>query len=896
MTFCTGRTCLDLLEEFNRENGIVVQEPLNPEQVLGSAGTKTRYQPLQLSRNLDSLKDLLDITRLQRELRKLIEKRMAPKSKAYFTNSDTNTMVSTWTKHNHVHSMLGSYVSVLSDDQCSFTGILLYRLLHSVRVIPGLVSDSEKLSVILKAQRWEMCRSLMMVFNWYRDAGPRTVKCILNIHRTLGHDRLKQQSLLLADFVNHIVWHVYQEQKSWLETKKREISKRRKIGTRGIPLEEDDVQPAEVDVPYSNFGPCPSTLRYLPRDLYGICPTSTRDKPIELPSMRTFKGGLDELYARTSAVIQMIWTDQLIIPSLKPIDTAFSGPRRQTTDNDNILNRCLTRGAILQCIADACGTDAIFASSAISQFLASPSLIFEKQLHRDNVFAQKAINDAVTTLEPLFDWLTDRIKDSPDILKTAEHIGDLTHLNMLELASGRPILLERTCSDKSSTILEAATGFSMKREQQKRKQIFSEVSLRSLVPDQATVGVGVMGLIVREALAARRKLATTDEVLHRVLQGRHATRNAASSHNPDHTDPIRQYSLGAQLLYHHLPGKKLTTEMGLSNLLSWLGTGQGFVTQSFLKTVEPMGFYAENVTAMVNQFQHAVSTNWYHIEQRNHSDPSSVSGSGSKSQSTKFPEHIVTHDARIWGQPCNHLALFPTHHNGDHRGSKYTLDEKFDPYFMPAIKDQWKKALGDMLHEDPSAYTGSRRSWGYYHRMVKDLNIRGFQQGLTVFQLANYLVFSGIATMPHWSEVADFIADNRQKGAFRGLERLGFNMPDTSSVRAAFYCVHHHLEEYLTEEDKRILGFSVLFTEHLLCKVVRWSKHLDEEGDIDFYQMGVQAESINIDWVAGLNQTDNTAFPFPLTIDSEALERAIRETTVSITIIYLNKSDTHVIE
>ncbi|HMK57645.1 MAG TPA: hypothetical protein VK462_01180, partial [Nitrososphaeraceae archaeon] len=187
------------------------------------------------------------------------------------------------------------------------------------------------------------------------------------------------------------------------------------------------------------------------------------------------------------------------------------------------------------------------------------------------------------------------------------------------------------------------------------------------------------------------------------------------------------------------------------------------------------------------------------------------------------------------------------------------------------------------------------RSWGYYHRMVKDLNIRGFQQGLTVFQLANYLVFSGIATMPHWSEVADFIADNRQKGAFRGLEKLGFHMPDTSPVRAAFYCVHHHLEEYLTEEDKRILGFSVLFTEHLLCKVVRWSKHLDEEGHIDFYQMGVQAESINIDWVAGLNQTDNTAFPFPLTIESEALERAIRETMVSVTIIYLNKSDTHVI-
>jgi len=90
-----------------------------------------------------------------------------------------------------------------------------------------------------------------------------------------------------------------------------------------------------------------------------------------------------------------------------------------------------------------------------------------------------------------------------------------------------------------------------------------------------------------------------------------------------------------------------------------------------------------------------------------------------------------------------------------------------------------------------------------------------------VFQLANYLIFLGIATMPHWLEVADFIAENHQKGALCGLEKLGFHMPDSSSVWAVFCCVHHHLEEHLTEEDKQILGFSPLFTEHLLCKVVR---------------------------------------------------------------------------
>jgi hypothetical protein len=192
-----------------------------------------------------------------------------------------------------------------------------------------------------------------------------------------------------------------------------------------------------------------------------------------------------------------------------------------------------------------------------------------------------------------------------------------------------------------------------------------------------------------------------------------------------------------------------------------------------------------------------------------------------------------------------------------------------------------------MLHQDPSQYTGVWQSWGYYHRMVKDLNIPGFQQGLTVFQLANYLIFLGIATMPHWTEIADFVAENRQKGAFRSLEKLGFHMPDLLSIRATFICIHRHLNKYLTDEDKKILGFSPLFTEHLLCKVVRWAKHLLTEGDINFYDKGLIAESATGVWEAGCNQTNNTAFPFPLIINRKNLEEAIKEAEVSTMLLLL---------
>jgi hypothetical protein len=811
----------------------------------------------------------------------VIETSKLPKAKSYFENSDTGTMVSTWTTHNHIHSMLGSYVSLLSNGQCSLSGILLYRLLHSVQILPSLASDSQKLAVIMRAQHWEMCRSLMVVFNWCRDAGSSTADSVLDIHRAKGYDELKKQSPVLADLVDHIVWFVYREQSTWLKDKKEKRSQSRRKGIKSSPIVAKPEEPMGI---CSKFGTCPPNPKELPHDLYGLRQDQPSRRAVKLAPLSTFSGGEDELYAKSKQVLQQLWTTELIVPSLRPIDATFSSTRRRTTDDDEVLNRCLTRGAILQCVADACGTDAIFASTATKEFLTSPALMFETRLQRDKVFATRAVQDAVETLKPLFNWLTARIEETPEILETAKEIGNLTHLSMLELGTGQPILLERMQSG-AQPLLSNPTPRTLRH---KQSRIFSEVSLASLLPKRPTAGVGVLGLIVREALAARRSLPTTDETLRRVLQGKHATRSSAAHHNPDHTDPIRQYSLGAQLLYRHLPGEKLTTEAGLSNLLSWLGTGQGFVTESFLKTVEPHGgFYAADVEGMVNQFQRAVSTNWYH-------EPGSTEKSKSTSQPRKGPNFIVTHDAQIWGQASNHLALTPTHHAGAQRGSKYTLHEKFNQYFTPVVQERWKRALGDMLHQDPMTYHGSRQAWGYYHSMVKELNIPGFQQGLTVFQLANYLVFLGIATMPHWSEVADFISENRQKGAFRGLEKLGFHMPDASSVRAAFYCVHHYLDEHLTDEDKKDLGFSPIFTENLLCKVVRWAKYLSNEGKIDFYDKGLQAESAYPDWEGGLNMTDNAAFPFPLTISSEQLARAIKEAGSSVSASYnLHISDAY---
>jgi hypothetical protein len=207
---------------------------------------------------------------------------------------------------------------------------------------------------------------------------------------------------------------------------------------------------------------------------------------------------------------------------------------------------------------------------------------------------------------------------------------------------------------------------------------------------------------------------------------------------------------------------------------------------------------------------------------------------------------------------------------------QFSIQEKFEQYFTTDIQNHWCEWLGAMQGQDPRSYTGTRKTWSHYLSDIMRLGIPGFKQGLTVFQLANYLVFLGLARMPECGDLADFIYNNHGLGAFRGLESLGFVMKNRTSVHAAFICVHQHLDRHLTLADKEVLGFSPIFTEHLLCKVVRWSRHWKEDTHKSLEVMGTSIEEEGgSPWEAGLNISDHTAFPFPLRATPQELNKAI---------------------
>ena len=328
----------------------------------------------------------------------------------------------------------------------------------------------------------------------------------------------------------------------------------------------------------------------------------------------------------------------------------------------------------------------------------------------------------------------------------------------------------------------------------------------------------------------------------------------------------------AKLLQKHLPGVKLTGRVGLSNLLAWMGTGQGNNTELFLRhTVASGGFYSTTKENLVRKFEAVLTHNALLLADQRSSSIKHV-------KAKSIPGYIPLDDIRIWGQPANLLSATPTLPNNE----KCTLEDKFSPYFSDFVQDSWMELLGDLVGLDPAEYTGNLPCWRDGMDLMAKLTLQGFMSGLTVFQLVNNLVFLGILSMPTENDIADWIFENPTLGANRGLIQLGFVLTDCTSVRCAFGCVYGHLERYLTDDDKQLLGFSTIFVEHVLCKVVRWNNRLscEMEPSSSLDKIAKQLSCV-YDWESGQNQTDASAFPFPFEASLEDIDQIIKQICVS---------------
>ena len=195
-------------------------------------------------------------------------------------------------------------------------------------------------------------------------------------------------------------------------------------------------------------------------------------------------------------------------------------------------------------------------------------------------------------LQPLFNWIRNHLAEHPNITTDAIRLSELADLQILELYLGKPT------SNEDPDIQSSKPGRSTTKATNNLAPALCPITFQIIVnPDNTdSIQVGELALILQEALNQERRQQPADEILNRVLNGYHATRSAITRSNPDHTNPIQQNLDAASLLQTHLPGELLTSKNRLSNLLSWMGTGQDIKTCSFLESfTHDKQFFSSNL-------------------------------------------------------------------------------------------------------------------------------------------------------------------------------------------------------------------------------------------------------------------------------------------------------------
>ncbi|EIM79192.1 uncharacterized protein STEHIDRAFT_20950, partial [Stereum hirsutum FP-91666 SS1] len=120
------------------------------------------------------------------------------------------------------------------------------------------------------------------------------------------------------------------------------------------------------------------------------------------------------------------------------------------------------------------------------------------------------------------------------------------------------------------------------------------------------------------------------------------------------------------------------------------------------------------------------------------------------------------------------------------------------------------------------------RTWLMAIRFIESLGIPGLKSGLTKFQMAMNLSILGICEPPTIDEIAIWIWDHPELGAFKGLVQLGFRLQNLQCVRAALTIVQDHIDFFASKAELEIMHNGPLSTEHLLCKNIRWINRIPE--------------------------------------------------------------------
>ncbi|KAJ6456215.1 hypothetical protein C8R47DRAFT_1165537 [Mycena vitilis] len=843
-----------------------------------SSGSDEEYGKKKGARPLTTISNLLSSANLEAELDALRSDRegvaglkgkriVLPDLIHKLLNSnDTNNVISSLLKFPQ------------PDERTAITRV--NRLITTVESIPELARAQEQLGIVGRMVQWDLCRAHLILYEWFRT-GPSLAKDLVILHNRSIVD-LERQFPAFAPLVKTVVAYA-----KYIQTSSAQLKKKRKT------TETSSI---------SHSAPTSLPLTEVPSNLHGLLPNPKKTGAVKLPAIaKVGAGDIELVKAAVQCLFDLLSREMVVIP-MAPVDKHWMSPQRRVAQRkaqaetatgspknaaksspamelQKVQARIIARGAVLHCISQVCGGESIFASHAMHEVLLCPTSLFPSKWHEDTRFMAAILRNETKTLATLITPLESLISSDPDIVKHATDLAGFVHRRMLEFHRGRPISEEEFLNPdvvvENVTSLAAPTAKEPRRKHIPRINLTPAQLLGSDGFDDTTESkplLAKLALIIREALNERQNLGPCNQSLRWILEGRHAG-TGAESKDRDLTDPVRLFSVNAQLLKEKIPSTRVTGALGFSNLLAWQLTGQGGGTQTFLDTQDTMFFESLDECLQVFGDAHARNTSLKEEYRKEHPH---AADDAVDTAVKRQPGYLPTHNPNVYGEAANSLGLTPTRRSD---GEKCTLEEKFRPFYELDVQERWGEFLGDMAGQDPKTFTGKKRTWKEALDFIQEFGFYGLKSdGLTALQMANNLVVLGVCEEPDPESMAAWVSGRGELGAFKGLKLLGFNLnaSDPLATRTAFICVYDHLFKHLSREAKECLGFGVIFVEHALCKVKRWTSYYDAAMRQSSFQ------SIADELIHRLPgpPLPHECLPFPIEVTIDELQMAIDKAKV----------------
>ncbi|KAJ6521405.1 hypothetical protein B0H19DRAFT_1244608 [Mycena capillaripes] len=767
--------------------------------------------------------DLLSSSNLRSELHTLQGAFAAANPSHVFKIFNPATTLTQLSQINETNNVIVSYLQ-FDDSVSDFSAsVRLAQLQQVVGLAEPLCTTFHQTDILKRAVQWELCQTLLIVYDWLKETAPKLVSALLLAHQR-GGTTLTDHFPFFGRITEHVVLYVREIQQNHLTSKVSQKPPAKKAKTRitvapstspdsatisPVPPLESVEDPAvaamegETSLSGVSIWP-PVKLREIPAHLHGLRMVSAKAKPVLMPEFtgRIFSGDKFVKEASAQVLLQLLCRKLAVLP-MASVDALWNSARRRTDkDWTSVQARLISRGAVLKALVHSCGHEGILVSQALIPLLTSPTALFPRNLSSDKRFMKFGIDDEYGTMKPLL----------------AQELGAFVHHRTLELQQRHLITTEQLLNPHV-LLLEQRPLLPMR--QIGRAANMKNIPIIDLSPSQLIPGFSshapllfaIPALILREALNKKWGLEAGNKSLRWILEGLHPNTGTKSRANLDHVNPARAASINLELLKKHIPGSLATSKAGLSNLLAWMMTGQG-TTKAVVAA-----YRTDHPRAQL----HAMKN---------------------------LEGYAVLDDPNVWGQAANELGLTPTiRFTG---GVCVTITAKLTPYFLLVLQTRWSAWLGNLAGKNPEEYDGSRRTWREAVEMIKSLGIAGVKgNGLTTLQLANNLVFLKICTAPSAADIGAWIAENP------GL---------VSSTRD---------RDFLKFDE-----FGAIIVEHLLCKVQRWQERYNSAMPQSIAKLVEELALEAAPWILGTNEKDYKAFPFPLGTTEERVKKIIEDIMV----------------